>query len=373
MPLRVAIVGCGKIADAHAAQIRRIEGAEIVGVCDRERLMAGQLAERFGVGGVYDDVAALLEQARPDVVHVTTPPHSHFELARQCLEHGCHVYVEKPFTLDAREAERLIDLARRRQLQLTVGHDAQFSHASRRLRDWVRQGYVGDRIVHLESYYGYDFSDPSYARGFLQDTDHWVRQLPGGLLQNVISHGIARIAEFLGDDLTQVIVQGFVSPRLQGLGESNVLDELRVLIVDGSRTTAYFTFSSQIRPILHQFRVFGSRNGLVLDERQQTVVKLRGAPFKSYAEHFVPPVIFAKQYLAEAARNARLFIRRDFHMDGGKKELFATFYAAIRGDAPPPVPFREILLTAKLMDAIVGQLGTSSAPVPVQPEVAHAG
>ena len=47
--LKVAIVGCGKIADAHASQIRRIEGCEIVGVCDREPLMAKQLYERFPV------------------------------------------------------------------------------------------------------------------------------------------------------------------------------------------------------------------------------------------------------------------------------------------------------------------------------------
>ena len=47
--LKVAIVGCGKIADAHASQIQRIEGCEIVGVCDREPLMAKQLYERFPV------------------------------------------------------------------------------------------------------------------------------------------------------------------------------------------------------------------------------------------------------------------------------------------------------------------------------------
>ena len=45
--LKVAIVGCGKIADSHASQIQRIEGCEIVGVCDREPLMARQLYERF--------------------------------------------------------------------------------------------------------------------------------------------------------------------------------------------------------------------------------------------------------------------------------------------------------------------------------------
>src|SRR5207253_7369251 len=195
----------------------------------------------------------------------------------QCLEHGCHVYVEKPFTLDAWEAQELIALAERRQMKLTVGHDAQFSHAARRMRDLVHRGYLGAPIVHMESYYGYDLGDPRYAQAFLRDRDHWVRRLPGGLLQNVISHGIARIAEFLGGDNPQVIACGFVSPLLRSLDDEAVLDELRVIVVDEGHRTAYFTFSSHMRPVLHQFRIFGSRNGLLLDEQQQTVVKLRGA------------------------------------------------------------------------------------------------
>src|SRR5215831_16546090 len=88
--LKVAIVGCGKIADSHAAQIQRIRGCEIVGVCDREPLMARQLYERFPIKGHYSDLARLLSDARPDVVHITTPPASHFELARTCLERGAH-------------------------------------------------------------------------------------------------------------------------------------------------------------------------------------------------------------------------------------------------------------------------------------------
>src|SRR3979409_573287 len=102
--LRVAIVGCGKIADAHAAKIRRIAGCEIVGVCDREPLMARQLYERFPIKAYFSDVSELLTNARPGGGHITRPPESHFDLARLFLERGCHVYVEKPFTLHADEA-----------------------------------------------------------------------------------------------------------------------------------------------------------------------------------------------------------------------------------------------------------------------------
>src|SRR5262245_20292358 len=102
--------------------MQRVSSCKLVAVCDRELLMARQLAERFGLEGYYSDSEELLQKSRPDVVHITTPPQSHFPLARQCLEFGCHVYVEKPFTLTSEEAESLIKLAEERGLKITAGH-----------------------------------------------------------------------------------------------------------------------------------------------------------------------------------------------------------------------------------------------------------
>ncbi len=354
--LKVAIVGCGKIADAHAALIQRMEESEIVGVCDREPLMARQLYERFPVKRYFTDLSELVSEARPDVVHITTPPESHFDIARFCLEGGCHVYVEKPFTLDAEQAQRLVDLAEGKGLKLTVGHNYQFSHAARRMRSLVESGYLGGPPLHMESHYGYDLGDPSYARALLGDQHHWVRRLPGKLLHNIISHGIARIAEFLTGDDPQVIAHGFVSPLLKGIGETEIVDELRVIVSEGERTTAYFTFSSQFRPSLHEFRLYGSKNGLILDQNHEIVLRLRGAKFKSYADYFIPPALFARQHLGNLLENPRLFLARDFHVDSGMKYLIESFYRSIREDAPVPIPYREILLTARIMDAIFDQL-----------------
>jgi predicted dehydrogenase len=354
--LKVAIVGCGKIADAHATQILRVGGCEIVGVYDREPLMARQLYERFPVKRYFSDLAELVTDARPDVIHITTPPESHFDIARFCLEHHCHVYVEKPFTLDVHQAQQLVDLADEMVLKLTVGHNCQFSHAARRLRALVTEGYLGGHPVHMESYYGYDLGNAAYARALLGDRQHWVRRLPGKLLQNIISHGIARIAEFLTGDDVRVIAHGFTSPLLKGIGEKEIVDELRVIISDSERTTAYFTFSSQMRPSLQEFRIYGPKNGLVLDQNHEIVLRLRGAKFKSYADHFIPPMLFAKQHLSEMLRNARLFLAQDFQMDAGMKVLIESFYRSIREDAPVPIPYREILLTSRIMDTIFDQL-----------------
>jgi predicted dehydrogenase len=318
-------------------------------------LMAKQLQERFRVGQCFSELGELLSEARPDVVHITTPPASHFEIAKFCLERGCHVYVEKPFTLDADQAHRLVGLAEKKGAKLTAGHNDQFSHVARRMRALVESGYLGESPVHMESYYGYDLGDPSYARVLLGDQQHWVRKLPGKLLHNIISHGIARIAEFMTGDDHHVIAHGSVSPFLNGIGETDIVDELRVIISD-ERTTAYFTFSSQMRPLLHEFRIYGSKNGIILDQSHEILLRLRGAKFKSYADCVIPPLVFARQQLGNLLGNARLFLARDFHMDSGMKYLIESFYRSVREGAPIPIPYRQILLTARIMDAIFDQL-----------------
>src|ERR1700680_115691 len=302
--LRVAIVGCGKIADSHASQIQRISGCTIVGACDSEPLMAQQFCQRFAVKRSFRDLSTPLRETKPDVVHVTTPPKSHFEIAKSCLEHGCHVYVEKPFTLNEEEAQRLIAIANENHLKITAGHDDQFSHVARRMRTLVQDGFLGGSPVHMESYDCYEIGRSGYAGALLGDDRHWVRRLPGKLLHNVISHGIARIAEFMTADSLEIVTFGFTSPLLRSMGESEIIDEVRVIICDQNRTTAYFTFSSQMRPSLHYFRIYGDKNGLELDQDQETLIKVRGERYKSYAEKFIPPLQFAAQYLENFKINA---------------------------------------------------------------------
>jgi predicted dehydrogenase len=356
--LKVAIVGCGKVADVHAEHIVYTPDCKIVAVCDREELMARQLQERLQIPDSFTDLEELLKKAKPDVVHITTPPQSHYALGKLCLEAGCCVYIEKPFTVNADEAVELIGLAERKNLKLTVGHNQQFSHAARRMRQLVAEGYLGGPPVHVESYDGYQLGEASsYAKAMLGDHNHWVRKLPGGLLQNNMSHGISKIAEFLHSDSPTVIAHGFTSAFLQSIGETEVIDELRVIINDGG-LTAYYTFSTQMRPVLEQLRVYGCENALVVDTVQQTVIKIKGSPYKSYLEQFLPPWNYAKQYVANATGNMKKFLRADFHNDHGKKTLIQTFYRSITQGTPVPIPYREILVTSRIMDEIFSQLNS---------------
>jgi predicted dehydrogenase len=111
-----------------------------------------------------------------------------------------------------------------------------------------------------------------------------------------------------------------------------------------------------MRPGLHQFRIYGTKNGLLLDHDQETLIRLPGKRLPSYAEKFIPPVGIARQELGNVLTNLRTLLRSDFHMKSGMKYLIESFYRSIVENTPDPIRHEEILLTARIMDKIFSQL-----------------
>src|SRR6266568_4335601 len=132
-PLRIGFIGAGQMAGQHLDALRRVATPHVVaGVCDLRLDAAHALARRAGASA-YPTVAELLTDARPDVVHICTQPATHFDLARQALLAGAHVYVEKPFVETRGDAEALFALGRDRGLLLCAGHQLVRDPAFRRL------------------------------------------------------------------------------------------------------------------------------------------------------------------------------------------------------------------------------------------------
>jgi len=359
---RVAIVGCGNIADQHASQIRHLPGCEIVAACDTDELMAGQLAERFHVPLVFTDAARMLREAGPDAVHITTPAQSHFPLGRMCLEAGCHVYMEKPFTETVAETAALLRLARERDRRITAGHNLQFNPEAVRMRELVRSGFLGGPPVHLEVVQCYSHDEPTYGRIVLADPNHWVRRLPGSLSQNLISHGVSKLAEFLTGDDPRIVSLSFSSPYLRGLGLTDIVDEVRATIQDERGTTAFFLFTTQFGTGTNELRLYGKSANLVLDNTNRTVLRVRPSAYKSYMRYFFAPWTDAREQLRNSSRNIKLFARNDFHMDYGMKKLMELFYDAVRQGVPDPIPADQILRTARIMETIFRQMPGSRIP-----------
>lgn len=122
--VKTLLLGCGRVS-AHYGDVltgelgETVEGIWIAGTCDVVRSRAEALAHRLG-GKPFVDLGVALADLRPDLVVVMTPSGDHFRHARQALEAGCHVLLEKPVTMRPEEADALIRLAGERELHCGV-------------------------------------------------------------------------------------------------------------------------------------------------------------------------------------------------------------------------------------------------------------
>jgi predicted dehydrogenase len=353
MTLNIGIVGCGKIADGHIEEIRKLGCARVLAVCDLEPCLAEQFALRHGVYRWYKDIDYMLSENRLDVVHIATPPHSHLVLTRKSIEAGCHVFLEKPLALNATDGRLLIECLQQTNRKLTINYWYNFETPALVLKKFVAKGELGDP-VHVESYYGYDLAG-GFGQALFSDDRHWVHQLPGKLFQNVLDHVINKITPFLPDEPVDIVARAYRRKGLNGDNTDNIRDELRVMLL-GKRVSAYATFCSHARPRSHFMRVYGTKNTVHVDytfrsmsvEGKQTVPGAFG--------RLLPPFRSSWQSLRQATHNAREFVGSGFHFFAGLNRLLSEFYQSILDDTPVPIPYAEILRVCEIMDKISAQV-----------------
>jgi predicted dehydrogenase len=147
-PHRMAIVGTGAIATAHAQAVRAVgDRASLVAAADVDVDTARAFADRWDVPRVYPGLAEMLAEERVDVVHLCTPPHQHASLALQCLDAGVSVLVEKPPTLSLAETDELIAAERRSSARVACVFQHRFGSGALRLRRMAAAGELGRPLL----------------------------------------------------------------------------------------------------------------------------------------------------------------------------------------------------------------------------------
>lgn len=347
--LKVAIVGCGKIADGHVEQIRAV-GQEVVAVCDREPLMVEQLAVRLGIPGQFTDVDAMLAAVRPDVVHIATPPDSHVAIACACLDAGCHVFLEKPFAMNAADARIILDRAKQAGKRVSVNYLYNFETPGLELAELMDKGALGE-IVHLETNYGYNLSG-DYGLAVMADPGHWVHRLPGKLFHNVLDHVFAKVAPFIGDDTT---AQVMAFRRREATGNpviDSLDDELRFIFRSGGITVSGLV-SAHGRPVAHTLKVVGTKDTVELDYGQRTLVQSARWTQPSALGRLFPPWVQARQFIRNGSKNLGRFRRYEFHYFQCMRVLLDRFYQAVENQGPDPIPAEQIIRVCRMIDQVV--------------------
>jgi predicted dehydrogenase len=141
--IKFGVIGYGYWGPNVVRNLDRLDEAEVVAVCDRSAAARKKVAKAYPDVLVTDDPAELMSSPEIDAIAVVTPVWTHYELAKVALENGKHVFVEKPFTSNAAQAQELIDLAARKNLKIMVDHTFLFTGAVTKIKQLLQDGALG--------------------------------------------------------------------------------------------------------------------------------------------------------------------------------------------------------------------------------------
>jgi predicted dehydrogenase len=140
---RIGVIGCGYWGPNLIRNFVEIQNADVVGVADLREDRLKFIKERYNTITTTTDYHDLFEMG-VDAVVIATPPSTHYPLSRECLDNNLHVMVEKPITLNSKDAETLVDMAAERNRILMVGHTFEYNPAVRALKNIIKSGELGD-------------------------------------------------------------------------------------------------------------------------------------------------------------------------------------------------------------------------------------
>ena len=182
--VRVGVIGYGYWGPNIVRNLSGLEACELAAVCDKNPAALKRVTRAYPGVHATTEFSEVLQSPDIDAVAIVTPVWTHFELAKAALEHGKHVFVEKPFTSTSQQAEQLIELADRKNLRIMVDHTFLFCGAVRKIRELVDKGALG-QLYYFDStrvnlgLFQHDVSVVwDLAPHDLSIMDHIIRQQP---------------------------------------------------------------------------------------------------------------------------------------------------------------------------------------------------
>ena len=146
--INVGIIGYGYWGPNVARNFNSCKKANLVAICDREENRLHLAQNHFPFIKTYKNAEDLINSSDINVVAIVTPVFTHFPLAKQALEGGKHIFVEKPFTSSVSQGEELINLAEKRNLKIMVDHTFLFTGAVRKMHEIIKAGELGSLLFY---------------------------------------------------------------------------------------------------------------------------------------------------------------------------------------------------------------------------------
>ena len=303
-PLKVGIIGAGRIGRLHAENlVRRVPGAEVVAIADVVEEAAQRCAQKLGIPRAYGDPTPILEDSEINAVLICSSTDTHARFIEQAARAGKHIFCEKPIALDLEEIDRALDAVKKAGVFLQVGFNRRFDPSFSAAKEAVAAGKIGR--PHLLKITSRDPTPPPIE----------YIKVSGGIFLDMTIHDFDMARFLMGEEVVEVYAAGAVLVD-ERIGEAGDIDTAVVTlrfasgalgVIDNSRRAVY-GYDQRVE-------VFGER-GMVRVENpkpHQAVVS------NAEGDHGPPLLHF--------------FVER--YTDSYVRELSAFIEAIQKGEEPP--------------------------------------
>jgi len=277
--MRGICVGAGYFSRFHLDAWRRIEGVEIVAICDPNATAAQAMAIEFGVARTYLSLAEALTAEKFDFVDIITPPGTHLELVQTVAEHGLPVICQKPLAPNLETAQQIVDVANAARIRLMVHENFRFQPWHREVKSMIASGIVGTKLHTItgRTRMGDGWGEQAYL-----GRQPYFREMPRFFIQETGVHFIDTF-RYLGGEINEVYC---VARRLNDAIRGEDAVQLFVRFASGATATwdanrFNESKSSDPRYTFGMFLVEGDEGSIWVDEDGEiTFARLGETPAK---------------------------------------------------------------------------------------------
>ncbi|MBQ8982428.1 MAG: Gfo/Idh/MocA family oxidoreductase [Lachnospiraceae bacterium] len=194
MGFQFGIIGAGAMSGRMADTVRRMKDVDLYAIAARSEEKAKQFAEQYGAETYYGSYEALMEDEQVELIYIALPNHLHYQVARECIQHGKPVLLEKPFTLNENQADNLIRLAEMHQVFLCEAMWVRFMPMIHRIKKELDNERIGE-VISITTDMGYD----------LREKERLLRlDMGGGALLDIGVYPLSLILQLMGGDIENI-------------------------------------------------------------------------------------------------------------------------------------------------------------------------
>jgi len=344
--MKIGIIGCGKIAEAHARAIKKMMRNVQLYLCDINRENAESLATLFGAQGIYINLEELLSKETLDTVHILTPVYGHFEIAEKALLAGCHIYIEKPATETIVEYKKLCGLAKSKGKIICAGYSALGMPAILKARKEIASGTLGRLIaVHCDFMCSWPNNIIPYG-----DPNHWSYSMKGGILQNMADHPASLVIDAM-DGIQEHNM--FFSRR--NVLPNDCSDLLHVALQNQDQVGSFTIYLGQGNAH-RQVQYFLEKGTIIVDMTRQLVSFIRNQGPLNFIKKTLTGINMGWDFAGGSVCNILRVIKGSLQRNPGIVNLIRNFYSTIHGEEELIVKYSTVVQIVSLLEDIWNEI-----------------